>query len=208
MASATLSPPSADQPVFLIIAGPNASGKSSVYRNTDFGWEGRSVWIVNPDLLTARIREIEDLPIDAANLAAVKRIESWLDASIDVHKSVGVETVLSTDKYRRLVTMAKVHSFSIWLIYVVLDSVERNVERARIREKKGGHSVPEEKIRARHEKSLAQMPWFLEQADRAWIFDNSASEPKIIAEKRDGTITLSEDAQPQIVERVMSIKSS
>lgn len=203
-----MSPASADQPVFLIIAGPNASGKSSVYRNTDFGWEGRSVWIVNPDLLTVRIAEIEKLSIEAANLAAVQRIESWLEASIGVHKSVGVETVLSTGKYRRLVTMARGNAFMVWLIYVVLDSVERNVERARLRERKGGHSVPEGKIRARHEKSLAQLPWFLDQADRGWIFDNSSSEPKLVGEKRDGTIMLSEDAQPQIVERVMTIRSS
>jgi predicted ABC-type ATPase len=117
----------------LIVAGPNGSGKSSVYQDTDIEAGGRSVWIVNPDLLTVRIRDVEGMAIDDANRAAVTRIEAWLEASIDVHKSIGVETVLSTPKYRRLVSHAKAKGFLVWLIYVVLDSPERNVERVKLR---------------------------------------------------------------------------
>jgi hypothetical protein len=71
-----------ERPVFWIVAGPNGSGKSSLYNRTDIeGWGG-SVWIINPDLLTAKIAEVEDLPTEAANLAAVQRVEQWLEASI------------------------------------------------------------------------------------------------------------------------------
>lgn len=80
-----------ERPVFLIVAGPNGSGKNSVYLNADLEWGGRSVWIVNPDLLAARINEVEAVPLSDANLVAVQRIESWLEASIDVHKTIGVE---------------------------------------------------------------------------------------------------------------------
>jgi predicted ABC-type ATPase len=78
----------AEPPVFLIVAGPNGSGKSSAYHDTDIEAFGRSVWIINPDLLTARIREIEGLELAAANLAAVRRIEVWLEASIQAHQTV------------------------------------------------------------------------------------------------------------------------
>ncbi|WP_428332474.1 zeta toxin family protein [Novosphingobium sp.] len=122
-----------DRPIFLIVAGPNGSGKSSVYLNADLEWGGRSVWIVNPDLLAAHIRDVEDLELRPANLEAVIRIEAWLDASIQVHKTIGVETVLSTGKYRRLVDKAKRLNFSVWLIYVVLDSPERSIERIKLR---------------------------------------------------------------------------
>ena len=85
-----------EKPVLWIIAGPNGCGKSSFYNRTDIeGWGG-SVWIINPDLLTQRIVEQEHLGIDAANLAAVERIERWLFTSVDVHQTIGVETVLST----------------------------------------------------------------------------------------------------------------
>jgi predicted ABC-type ATPase len=92
--------PRTEPPVLLIVAGPNGSGKSSAYQDADIEAFGRSVWIINPDLLTTRIRHVEGLELRAANLASVQRIEAWLDASIDAYQTVGVETVLSTGKYR------------------------------------------------------------------------------------------------------------
>jgi predicted ABC-type ATPase len=198
---------SGEPPAFLIIAGPNGSGKSTAYRDTDIEAGGRSLWIVNPDLLTERIRQAEGLDIAEANRAAVQRIEAWLEASIDVHKSVGVETVLSTDKYRRLVMHAKRLGFVVWLIYVVLDSPDRNVERVRLRVAKGGHDVPEEKIRARYVRSLQQFAWFLDQSDRAWIYDNSGAELKKIGEKENGVISLDETALPAVVDAVQEIRT-
>jgi predicted ABC-type ATPase len=185
---------SAEPPVFLIVAGPNGSGKSSVYQDTDVEAFGRSVWIINPDLLAARISEIEGLPLSAANLEAVRRIEAWLETSINAHQTVGVETVLSTPKYRRLVDRAKQLGFEVRLIYVLLDSPQRNIERVRLRVTKGGHAVPENKILERHTRSLEQLPWFLEQADQASLFDNSGATPRLIGEKRAGVIALDEDA--------------
>src|SRR6266481_4202618 len=93
------------------------------------------------------------------------------------------------------------------LIYVLLDSPQRNMERVRLRVKKGGHGVPEDKILERHARSLEQMPWFLEQADQAWLYDNSGASPKLIAEKHAGMVTLDEDALPFVVEAVSKIQS-
>lgn len=200
-------PPRAEPPVFLIVAGPNGSGKSSAYQDSDLEEFGRSVWIINPDLLAQRIHHVEGFELEHANLQAVQRIESWLEASIAAHQTVGVETVLSTDKYRRLVARAKELSFEVRLIYVLLDSPARNIERVRLRVKKGGHPVPEHKILQRHARSLRHLPWFLDQADRAWIFDNSGARPRLVAEKRDGVITLDEDPLPEIVGAVRSIQT-
>lgn len=194
-----------DQPIFLIVAGPNGSGKSSVYQNADLEWGGRSVWIVNPDLLAARIRDVENMELRAANLEAVVRIESWLDASIQVHKTIGVETVLSTDKYRRLVDKAKGLGFSIWLIYVVLDSPERSIERIKLRVAKGGHHVDDEDVKRRYYRSLEQLKWFLDQADQAWIYENSGAEPRSIANKADDVITVDENALDVVLEAIRAI---
>lgn len=150
---------------------------------------------------------MEGLTLPEANRAAVERIETWLDASLDVHKSVGVETVLSTGKYRRLVTKAKSLGFAVWLIYVVLDTPERNIERVRLRVRKGGHDVPERKIRTRYVRSLTQFPWFLDQADEAWIYDNSGAQPRRIGEKSGGVIALDERALPAVVDAVRAIET-
>jgi predicted ABC-type ATPase len=203
----TLSRPSAEPPVFWIVAGPNGSGKSSTYQAVDIEAFARSVWIINPDLLTIRIQEVEGLALRAANLQAVQRIEAWLEVSIQAHQSIGVETVLSTDKYRRLVRKAKALQFEVRLTYVILDSPERNIERVRMRVKKGGHAVPEDKIVERYARSLDQLPWFLDQADEAWLLDNSGAALRLMGRKRDGVITLDPDALPQIVAAVRKIGS-
>jgi predicted ABC-type ATPase len=190
------------------VAGPNGSGKSSSYQTLDVEASARSVWIINPDLLTARLQETEKLPLYDANLQAVRRIEAWLEASIQAHQSVGVETVLSTDKYRRLVVAAKALRFIVRLTYVILDSPQRCIERVRFRVTKGGHAVAEDKIVERYARSLAQLPWFLDQADEAWLLNNSDASPKLMGTKRAGVITLDPAALPQVVEAVEKIKTA
>jgi predicted ABC-type ATPase len=170
MTSAPAVPPS-----LWIIAGPNGSGKSSlygshqspIYADTNIADPAHSFWIINPDLLTRRIHDFEGTTLEQANLEAVRRIETWLRASIDVHQSVGVETVLSTEKYRSLVSIAKERGFEVRLIYVILNNPELNIRRVQMRLAKGGHGVPPDKIRDRWKRSLQQLPWFLNQADRA-----------------------------------------
>jgi predicted ABC-type ATPase len=201
-------PPKAERPAFWIVAGPNGSGKSSLYGNVDIGEENSSFWIINPDLLSVRIRDTEHISLAAANLEAVKRIEVWLEASIRAHQSVGVETVLSTDKYRRLVLLAKQLGFEFRLIYVLLDSPERCIERVKFRVAKGGHRVRTTKIRERYLRSLDQLPWFLDQADLAILFDNSGASPVRIGQKANGTISLYADALPEIIKAAKKIQSN
>ena len=116
-----------------------------------------------------------------------------------------METVLSTDKYRRLVLTAKALRFEMRLTYVILDSPDRSLERVKLRVAKGGHDVPKDRIIARYSRSLEQLPWFLDQADQASIFDNSGASPRLIGQKEEGTITLDTDALPQIIEAVKKI---
>lgn len=190
----------AEQPVFLIIGGPNGSGKSSAYADARVEIESRTLWIINPDLLAVRIRDVEVFPLQDANLQAIQRIEAWLEASIRTHSSIGVETVLSTGKYRRLVELAKGIGFEVWFLYVVLDTPERNVERVRLRVLKGGHAVPEDKIVERYRRSLEQMPWFLAAADRAFLYDNSGEQPRLVGQKQGGEIALDPTAPAVLIE--------
>src|SRR5688500_10324050 len=142
------------RPKLWIVAGPNGSGKSTLYDSTLIEDFGRSVWIINPDLLTQRIIDQEGLERNAANLQSVERIMSWLQSSLQTHQTVGVETVLSTSKYRALVERAKALGFEVRLIFVMLRSPDLNVDRVRLRVRRGGHDVPDEKVRSRYANSL------------------------------------------------------
>jgi predicted ABC-type ATPase len=175
---------------FWMIAGPNGSGKSSLYSTADVEAFDESIWIINPDLLTVRIQTAESLSLYEANIQAVTRIEAWLEASINAHQTVGVETVSSTDKYRRLVLAAKQRKLDFRLIYVMLESPDLNVERVRLRARKGGHDVPEAKVRERWARSLQQLPWFLQQADRAVIYDNSGTKLHRVGLKKGGVVNI------------------
>jgi predicted ABC-type ATPase len=190
------SSPKPEVPALWIIAGPNGSGKSSAYGTASVDEPAGSIWIINPDLLAKRVRDQEGLEPVAANMAAVQRIETWLYASVDTHQTIGVETVLSTDKFRRLVDHAKARGFRINLIYVYLDSVELNIERVRTRVRKGGHDVPEDRIRARRLRSFDQFGWFFTQSDRADVFDNSGATPRRVLAKR-GLATVAYDRIPE-----------
>ena len=120
---------SLEKPRLWIVAGPNGSGKSTLYGRTDIKDFGRSVWIINPDILTAHIAEQEHLPLREANGETLDRIQTWLRISVRTYKTVGVETVLSTTKYRRLVHLAKAHGFEIRLLYVTLKTAKMNIKR-------------------------------------------------------------------------------
>jgi predicted ABC-type ATPase len=177
-----------ERPILWIVAGPNGSGKSSLYNRTDIeGWGG-SVWIINPDLLTAKIVESEAIQLEAANLAAVQRIQRWLEASIDAYQTIGVETVLSSPKYQQLVLTAQSRGFEVRMIYVVLMSVELQLDRIKERVSNGGHDVPEDKVRSRRARSFEQLAWFAGRVDQLLIFDNSIGAPDLIGMKIDGDV--------------------
>ncbi len=198
--------PPLEKPRLWIVAGPNGSGKSTLYGRTDIKDFGRSVWIINPDILTAHIARQERLPLAKANAETLDRIHAWLRISIRTYKTVGVETVLSTPKYRRLVRSAKAHGFEFSLLYVTLRTADLNIERVRARVKAGGHDVPAEKIVSRREKSFKQLPWFLDQADFALIYDNSSREPVAIGRKENGVIVLDPAAPEEIKRAVRSLR--
>lgn len=188
-----------------MVAGPNGSGKSTLYDRTDIEGFGRSVWIINPDLLSLLIHQHEGSPTAEANASALDRIRAWLDASIDAYQTIGVETVLSTEKYRTLVENAQKRGFEFRLLYVFLRDAQMNVERVKLRVAKGGHSVPESKITERRKRSFDQLPWFLERADMALVYDNSGSEPKLVAKKTSGTIVVDpgiSSEMREIIERI------
>lgn len=131
------------RPKLLIIAGPNGSGKSTVAGQVRLEQSFSSIRMIDPDKLAFAIRDTESLSLPEANREALDRIELWLDVSIACLQDVGVETVLSTDKYRSRVLRAKALGFEVSLIYVLLESVDLNVRRVKARAAKGLHDVPE-----------------------------------------------------------------
>lgn len=127
-----------------------------------------------------QIADREHIKLVDANLLAGQRIQSWLEASIEAYQTIGVETVLSSSKYRPLVLHAKSRGFRVKMIYVLLRSTELQLERIRFRVAEGGHDVPDAKVVARRERSFNELSWFVQNVDECFIYDNSTGEPELV----------------------------
>jgi hypothetical protein len=63
--------------------------------------------------------------------------------------------------------------YQLTLCFVATQDATLNVERVKRRVQAGGHHVPEEKVRARHQRSLLLLPRAAETADLTFLYDNS-----------------------------------
>lgn len=189
---------SADKPRLWIIAGPNGAGKTTLARKLPFYRAMADVQWLNPDEIskellherggfnfqTASAEMLQSTFIEAADLVLIRAKQL-----IESNGGVCVETVLSTNKYRTLVqTTLNLRGF-VGLVYIAVKSPEISAQRIAARFQQGGHDVPTEKLAARWQRSLEQLPWFVQRSHFLHVYDNSDTEqpnidPRLIAKKR------------------------
>jgi predicted ABC-type ATPase len=189
---------SADKPRLWIIAGPNGAGKTTLARKLPFYRAMAQVQWLNPDEIskellherggfsfqTASAELLQSTFFEAADLVLV-RAKQLLESG----SGVCVETVLSTDKYRTLVETTLQHNGFVGIVYVAVRSPQISAQRIAARFEQGGHDVPTEKLAARWQRSLEQLPWFVQRSHFLHVYDNSDTEhpgvfPRLIAKKK------------------------
>lgn len=113
--------------------------------------------------------------------------DSRVDAAIAEHRSLLVETVLSSDKFRARVTQALAGGFHFGFVYVTVRAAGLNVARVADRVAEGGHDVPTDRVLARRIRSHAAFPWFAARAHRGLLIDNTggAVGPILVADKTE-----------------------
>lgn len=157
----------ADTPELWLLAGANGSGKSTFYR---FRLKRLGLPFINAD----DIAQGYDQPLtDELSWQAAQEAATLRDTMIREQRSFCTETVFSHPSKLELLREAKRAGYLVTLIYCHLDMPELNVARVRHRVSRGGHPVPEDRIRSRYERTYALMADALKIVDRAWLFDNS-----------------------------------
>ena len=73
------------------------------------------------------------------------------------------------------------------------------------RVRKGGHSVPEDKIVSRRLRSFEQFGWFFEHADTADVYDNSGATPQLVLSKRSDALTIYSDLPEEMLTSLESV---
>ena len=154
-------------PTLYVVAGPNGSGKSTLTKSGRF----RDVRIVDPDRIAHRISP--DDPQGAAGAAAREVIRARR-AAIGAGEAFVVETTLAGKSTLRLMDDARAAGYRIELHYVSVDSVALALDRISNRVALGGHRVPEEDVRRRFVRSLANLPEAMTRSDEARLYDNDS----------------------------------
>lgn len=159
------------QPEIIVFAGPNGSGKSTMTKMVRI----TGIYI-NADEIK-RTNHCSDM--EAAVLAEIARQEA-----LQHNENFTFETVLSTDRNLDLLREAKNKGYFIRCFYVLTSNPLINVTRVRIREKSGGHGVPEDKIISRYHKALKLIPELVEVCDIVHIYDNTKMPFRIFKKRK------------------------
>jgi predicted ABC-type ATPase len=105
---------------------------------------------------------------------------------MEAQQTFSFETVMSGSDKITLLQQAKSAGYRIYLYYVATDDVLINKDRIANRISKGGHPVPETKVEQRYYRSLNQLLTAIQLTDRTYVFDNSGTEHKLVAEITGG----------------------
>jgi len=187
------------RPRLFVLAGVNGAGKSSIggvaLRRIGVDW-------FNPDAFTRQLVDATGSPLADANAAAWHEGVRRLDAAIANGNDHAFETTLGGNTIaRKLHEAAKTHDVMMW--FCGLDSPEHHIARVRYRVSRGGHDIPEAKIRERWTPSIAHLTALLPYMARLHVYDNSKDatigeptpDPRLLLQMEHGRITWPLDAQ-------------
>lgn len=156
------------KPTLVLLAGPNGAGKSTLYQTRVApSFAGP---FVNADLIQRdELRDASmEASYDAARIAKGRRIEL-----MEAGQSFATETVFSHPSKLEILNAAKARGYLVVVMHVGVDGPDLSVGRVMARTEEGGHDVPEDKIRARYERSQPLIREAVLRADRGMVFDNS-----------------------------------
>ena len=158
-------------PRIYVLAGTNGAGKSSI-GGAMLVAQGAEYF--NPDEAAARIRAANPgLPQEQAQSIAWREGKRLLERAIAERLDYVFETTLGGNTIPALLEKALSEGVEVRIWYVGLVSPELHIARVRSRVSRGGHDIPEEKIRERYVRSLLNLIRLLPQLTEAWVYDNS-----------------------------------
>lgn len=97
-------------------------------------------------------------------------------------KTITIETVMSHPSKLDVMRYARKMGYRIYLYFITTDDPKINIERVKVRIKKGGHDVPEDRIIDRYKKALDNLYDATKLSDRAFFIDNSGQGHELLAE--------------------------
>ncbi len=177
-------------PELLIIAGPNGAGKTTA-AHVLLPEMLPNARYINADYIAAGMNPLApERSAIAAGRVMLKEIKSALKNNEDF----AFETTLATRGFVNLIQEARQKNYRVSMLYFWLGSVERALERVALRVQEGGHHVPDSIVQRRYKRSAHNLiNRYIDELDAASIYDNSASQAVLIAQKNGKLHVIKED---------------
>jgi predicted ABC-type ATPase len=158
-------------PCIYVLAGTNGAGKSSI-GGAIFRQKGAEYF--NPDEATRRILSANPtITQKEANSAAWNEGRRLLERAIAERRNFAFETTLGGHTNAALLEKALLAGIEVRVWYVGLETPELHIERVHSRVMKGGHDIPEAKIRERYARSHWNLIQLLPKLTEVIVYDNS-----------------------------------
>jgi predicted ABC-type ATPase len=154
-----------------MVAGPNGAGKTTLYETAIKDLYPDAEFINADDLARKQFgRPAATLEESKFGQDAAEQRRRELMAG---RQSFVTESTFSHPSKLDLLRDARAQGYEIRVYHVNVRSPELSVARVASRVERGGHPVPEDKIRERYERNQALIRDAVRMADRARVFDNS-----------------------------------
>jgi len=154
-----------------VLAGTNGGGKSSV-AGAMFRQSGADYF--NPDEATGRILAANPgISTAEANSAAWHEGKRLLEYAIAERLDFALETTLGGHTITALLQKALAAGIEVRIWFMGLSSPEVHIARVRARVARGGHDIPEEKIRERYDQSRINLIELMPKVTELRVYDNS-----------------------------------
>lgn len=128
----------------------------------------------NPDEYTQSLMDRNPgLPLDSANALAWEEGKRRLEDAISKRQSFAFETTLGGRTISRLLHRAADRGMALKIWYVALESADRHVARVKARAARGGHDIPEQRIRSRYDESRANLARLIPKVAAVKVYDNT-----------------------------------
>lgn len=128
----------------------------------------------NPDELTRRLLEAQPgLTLAQANIIAWNEGKHLLECAIEDKLDLAFETTLGGNTIPALLERAVESGLNVRVWYVGLATAELHIARVRARVAKGGHDIPEDKIRERFDRGPKNLIRLLPKLTSLRLYDNS-----------------------------------
>lgn len=170
-----------------IIAGPNGAGK------TTFAIKFLPKYVICPNFVNADLiaQGLSPFSPETAAIKAGKLVLEQIHRFAERRTDFAFETTLSGKLYINLLKTLKMKGYKIHIFFLWIPEANLAISRIKNRVAEGGHNIPVNDVLRRFYRAVYNFFNLYQPLADSWLlFDNAGENPFLVAEKKNGKITI------------------